>query len=229
MALSFTWYGHSTFSLDIDGYSVLIDPFLTDNPLTTTSPDDLNPDLILLSHAHGDHVADAMGILQRTGATVVCNFEMGNWYAANGLPQEQIFQGNPGGSYRSEQLDVKFTKAFHSSSFPDGSYGGQPNGFIITIQGKKLYFAGDTSLFGDMKLIGEENIYMAFLPIGDVFTMGVEDSVRAVKLLGCKYVVPMHYNTFPPITQDAGAWAELIHRNTSADPIVLDPGKSHNL
>lgn len=226
--VSFTWYGHSTFSLDIDGYMVLIDPFLTHNPLTTVEPDSLNPDLVLLSHAHEDHVADAMSILQRSGATVVCNFEMGNWYSANGLSEEQIFRGNPGGSFHNDRLSVKFVKAFHSSSFGDGTYGGQPNGFIITIGDAKLYFAGDTSLFGDMRLIGEEGIHTAFLPIGDVFTMGVDDSIRAVQMLDCAHVVPMHYNTFQPIQQDVAAWAERINRETNAGPIVLDPDKSHN-
>lgn len=234
MGLTIQWIGHSCFTLEADGHQVLIDPFITSNPITTITPDQFNPEVILLSHAHGDHVGvtddhpagDTIAIAQRTGAVVVCNFEMGNWFAAKGL--ENLVQGNPGGTYNGEFLDAKWTQAFHSSSFGDGSYGGQPNGFIITIDGKKLYFAGDTSLFGDMTLIGEEGLDVAFLPIGDLFTMGTADSIKAVKMLKPKFVVPMHYNTFPPIAQDVSHWAEQINRQTGAQPIVLDPGGKHN-
>ncbi|MEL6307744.1 MAG: metal-dependent hydrolase [Chloroflexota bacterium] len=235
MGITLTWYGHSTFTLESDGKKLIIDPFLTNNPLTEATPDDMDVDLIVLTHAHGDHVGysdagpagDTIAIAQRTGALVVCNFEMGNWFMNNGV--ENVFQGNPGGTYRGEWVDVKFTKAFHSSSFGDGSYGGQPNGLILRADGKTIYHAGDTSLFGDMALIAEEGLDCAILPIGDVFTMGVDDSIKAAKMLNAKAVLPCHYNTFPPIVQDAGAWADRINRDTNSQPIVIDPGNSYTV
>ena len=237
MALNFTWLGHSTFLFESDDNRLIVDPFLTNNPLVETKPDDIDVDLIVLTHAHGDHVGysdegpagDTISIAKRTGATIVCNFEMGNWFMAQGIPQEQVFQANPGGTMRGEWADVKFTQAFHSSSFQDGAYGGQPNGVIIRAGGFTVYHAGDTSLFGDMALIGEEGLDAAILPIGDVFTMGVDDSIKASKLLNARHVIPCHYNTFPPIVQDAGAWADRINRETNSQPIVIDPGSTHKL
>ncbi len=237
MALSFTWLGHSAFLFESDGHRLIVDPFLTNNPLIETKPRDIDVELILLTHAHGDHTGftddgpagDTMAIAERTGAVIVCNFEMGNWFLNQGVPQEQVFQGNPGGTMRGEWVDVKFTKAFHSSSFGDGSYGGQPNGMIIRTGGFTVYHAGDTSLFGDMALIGEEGLDAAILPIGDVYTMGVDDSIKAAKLLKAKHVIPCHYNTWPPLVQDAAAWADRINRETGSQPIVIDPGNRHTL
>lgn len=237
MTLSFTWLGHSTFLFESDGHRLIIDPFLTNNPLIETKPDEIDVELILLTHAHGDHTGftdegpagDTLAIAERTGAVIVCNFEMGNWFLSQGVPQEQVFQGNPGGTMRGEWVDVKFTQAFHSSSFGDGSYGGQPNGMIIRAGGFTLYHAGDTSLFGDMALIGEEGLDAAIVPIGDTYTMGVDDSIKAAKLLKAKHVVPCHYNTWPPLVQDVSAWADRINRETSSQPIVIDPGNTHTL
>lgn len=235
MQVSFTWLGHSTFIINFDGRKLIIDPFLTNNPFTEVTPSDVDVELIVLTHAHGDHLgftdagpaADTIDIAKNTGAQIICNFEMGNWFMGQGL--ENVAQGNPGGTIKTEFVDVKFTKAFHSSSFGDGTYGGQPNGMVMFGAGKRLYHAGDTSLFGDMALIGESGLDVAFLPIGDVFTMGIEDSIKATKLLKPHYVVPMHFNTFPPITQDAAQWAEMVNRATDAQPVVLDPGSEHSL
>lgn len=221
MTVSFKWLGHSAYSLDIDGHKVLIDPFLTGNPAAVSKAEELEAEVILMTHAHGDHVGDSLEIAKRTGALVVCNFEMGNWYMAKGAAN--VLQGNPGGTYANDWMSAKWTIAFHSSSFPDGAYGGQPNGFVIRGGGKTLYHAGDTSLFGDMRLIGEEGLDVAFLPIGDVFTMGIEDSLRAIRWLKPKYAVPMHYNTFPPIQQDAAQWAKRVQQETDAQAIVLEP------
>ncbi|PJF22229.1 MAG: metal-dependent hydrolase [Phototrophicales bacterium] len=227
MSVAFTWLGHSAFQLEVDGHIALIDPFLTGNPLAAAKAEDLNPEVILVSHAHGDHVGDTVEIAKRSGATVVCNFEMGNWFMKQGV--ENVFQGNPGGTYHGSFLSAKWLIAHHSSSFPDGTYGGQPNGFLIQVRGKKLYFAGDTALFLDMKLLAEENIDVAFLPIGDTFTMGPEDSLRAIDFIRPHHVVPMHYNTFPPIVQNTAQWAKDVHAQTLATPIVLDPGGKHIL
>ncbi|MDQ7026674.1 MAG: metal-dependent hydrolase [Anaerolineae bacterium] len=238
MALSFTWLGHSTFIFESDNHKFMIDPFITNNPLIDMAVADVDVAYILLTHAHGDHVGftddspagDTIAIAKNTGAKIICNFEIGNWFMSKGgIPAEQILQGNPGGTIRGDWMDVKFTQAFHSSSFGDGSYGGQPNGLIIRIGGKTVYHAGDTNLFGDMALIGEEGLTLACLPIGDTYTMGVEDSVTATKLLRPQHVFPIHYNTWPPLVQDVTAWAENINRDTTAQPIVIDPGKTHTL
>ena len=180
---------------------------------------DLDAEVILLTHAHADHVGDSVEIAKRTGALVVCNFEMGDWYMRHGV--QEVFQGNPGGAFRNDWMSAKWTIAFHSSSFPDGTYGGQPNGFVIRGGGATIYHAGDTCLFSDMRLIGDEGLDLALLPIGDVFTMGIDDSIRAVGLLRPRLVSPMHYNTFPPIEQDVDAWAARVADETEAEAVVL--------
>lgn len=228
MGISFTWLGHSAFSLDLDGHTLLLDPFLTDNPLGAKPASEVNAELILLSHAHGDHLGDTVAIAKRTSATVVCNAEISYWMQKQGL--EKVHGQNTGGSHDHGFVKIKQTIAFHSSSFPDGTYGGNPNGFIITTKNNKnIYFAGDTALFSDMQLIGEIGIDLAFLPIGDNFTMGPEDSLIAIKYLRPRLVVPMHYNTFPVIAVDVAGWADRVNRSTTAQPIVLDPGGTHNV
>jgi L-ascorbate metabolism protein UlaG (beta-lactamase superfamily) len=228
MSVKLTWLGHSAFSFDVDGHPVLIDPFLTGNPLAAAAPDDLAAEYILLSHGHGDHVGDTVSIAKRTGATVITNFEISNWLEAQGV--EKTIGLNVGGQYDCGFMTVKSTPAIHSSSLPDGSNGGLSSGYILTTaHGQRLYFAGDTALFSDMQLIGDEGIDLAFVPIGDYFTMGPDDSLKAINFVRPKIVVPMHYNTFPPIMQEAGAWANRVSSETDATPIVIDPGKSYTL
>lgn len=229
MAVSFTWLGHSAFSLDIDGHPALIDPFLSGNPLASTAADAVEAEIIFLSHGHGDHVGDTVDIAKRTSAKVVANFEICNWLNKQGL--ESTHPQNPGGGFDHGFVHARWTVAFHSSSMPDGSYGGEPNGFVLTPKetAMKLYFAGDTALFSDMSLIGDYGLDVAFLPIGDNFTMGPDDAIRAVKLLRPKFVVPMHYNTFDLIAQDVAGWANRVSSETDAQPIVLDPGGTHHL
>lgn len=224
MGIKFQWLGHSAFDMHIDGHSVVFDAYLTDNPLAATMPDTLHPELILLSHAHGDHLGDTVDIAIASGAPTVSNVEISNWLRAHGVKNAR--GQNTGGLADYGFATVKLTLAFHSSAFPDGSNGGNPNGFIVTAResGQRLYFAGDTALFSDMELIGDERIDVAFLPIGDHFTMGPADSIRAIKYIRPRFVVPMHYNTFPPIQQDASGWANRVSNETSAVPIVLDPG-----
>jgi L-ascorbate metabolism protein UlaG (beta-lactamase superfamily) len=229
MGISFRWLGHSAYSMDIDGHEVLFDPFLTNNPLAAADPESLTPELIFLSHGHGDHVGDSVAIAQRTGAPVITNVEIAHWLKGKGVSSAAGY--NTGGTGDFGFCTCKFTIAFHSSVLPDGSNGGNPNGFIVTAResGMRLYFAGDTALFSDMELIGDERIDVAFLPIGDHFTMGPADSIKAIKFLRPRFVSPMHYNTFPPIMQDASGWANRVSSDTSAVPIVLDPGGSFNL
>lgn len=224
MTLKITWLSHSGFALDIDGTAVLIDPFL-DNPKATASPDDLQAEFIIATHGHGDHTANIPDIAKRTGATVIGNFEVANWMQAQGV--EKTGGHNPGGGFDYGFGRVEFTTAHHSSSMPDDSYGGVACGVILFTAGLTIYHAGDTALFSDMALIGNKGLDVAIVPIGDYFTMGVDDSIEAIKLLKPRYVIPCHYDTFPPIEQDASAWAEKVHTQTEAQAIVLSVGESH--
>lgn len=228
MGVKLTWLGHSAFALDVDGHAVVLDPFLTGNPLAAASPDTLAAEYILLSHGHGDHLGDTVAIAKRTGASVVTNFEIGNWLQAKGV--EKTIGLNVGGGYDCGFMTVRSTPAIYSSSLPDGTYGGLSCGYILTTSsGKRLYFAGDTALFSDMQLIGDAGIDLAFLPIGDYFTMGPDDLLKTIQYVRPKVVVPMHYNTFPPIMQEAGKWANRVSSETGAHPVVLDPGNSYTL
>jgi L-ascorbate metabolism protein UlaG (beta-lactamase superfamily) len=227
MSTRVTWLGHAALLIESDSRTVLIDPFLTGNPKAAVKADDVAADLILISHGHGDHVGDSVAIARRTGATVASNYEISEWLQRppQGLTKVEGLQH--GGSFQFDKaVRVKLTLAFHGSMLPDGSNGGNPCGFIVTLpDGVKIYDAADTALFGDMALIGDEGLDLAILPIGDYYTMGPEDAVRAVKLLRPRFVLPIHYNTFPPIAQDAGAWAARVKNETSAQPVILQPGE----
>jgi L-ascorbate metabolism protein UlaG (beta-lactamase superfamily) len=199
-----TWFGHSAFLLeDGDGNVVAIDPFISDNPMTAIDVKDLRPATILLTHAHNDHVGDTVELASNNDATVICTVELGDWLEMQRV--RDVVSGNHGGTIAFPGGTVKFTPAWHSSSYFDGERRvahGVPAGLIVRFGGRAFYFAGDTALFGDMRLIGEEGIDVAILPIGDHFTMGPDDAVRAAEFVGAKTVIPCHYNTFPPIRQD---------------------------
>src|SRR5262245_10794612 len=218
------WLGHSTLLLENDGQSILIDPFFSGNPACPIKADDVKKiDGILVSHGHGDHVGDAVAIARRTGAVVVTNFEISLWLEKQGVKAHGMQHG---GAHKFPFGRVKLTLAFHGSMLPDGSNGGNPCGFVVTCNdGKKVYDAADTGLFGDMKLIGEEGLDLAIVPIGDNYTMGPDDALRAVKLLQPKKVLPIHYNTWPLLNQDAQAWAAQVKKETSAIPVILKPGE----
>ncbi len=224
MATRVQWLGHACLLVETDGHRLLIDPFLTGNPRAAASADKVPADFILISHGHADHLGDAIAIARRTGATVISNYEISGWLEKQGVKKAHGMQH--GGGFRFPFGRVKLTLAFHGSALPDGSYGGNPAGILIcTNDGKKVYDAADTGLFGDMRLIGEEGIDLALLPIGDNFTMGPDDAVRAVKLLQPHKVVPIHFNTWDLIAQDATAWAALVRQQTQAQPVVLKPGE----
>jgi L-ascorbate metabolism protein UlaG (beta-lactamase superfamily) len=219
-----TWLGHNAWSLDTADAHILIDPFLNDSPTAPIKAEDVAADFILLSHGHGDHLGDTVAIAHRTGATVLTNFEVGEWLKKQGVAADKVIGMNPGGGIDLSFGRVKFTIAHHSSSMPDGSYGGVPGGFLLTVGDHRLYFACDTAAFLEMKLIGSGGLDLAVLPIGDLFTMGPAESLEAIKLLNPRRVAPCHYNTWPPIAQDAHAWAESVRTHTSAEAIVLEPG-----
>ena len=227
MTVSITWHGHGTVSLDVGGKKILVDPFFTDNPSAKVSADDVQADYILLTHGHGDHVGDALSIAQRCNSLVIANFEICDWISAKG--HENVHAQHIGGGYDHPFGHVKLTIAFHGSGLPDGAYGGMPGGFLLTIEDKRIYIAGDTALYSDMQLIGRGGLDLAVLPIGDNFTMGPEDALQAVKFLEPAVVMPYHYNTWPPIAQDALAWAEQVMQETSSRVIVLDVEESYSL
>ena len=228
MPIQITWYGHATWLIETGDHKILLDPFLDDNPASPIKAEDVEVDTVLVSHGHFDHIADAASIANRNGAKLVANYEVAQWLAANHNVQEPV-DINPGGEVEMPWGLVKMVPAVHSSGLPDGSYGGVAAGFVLTINELKIYFACDTALFGDMNLIGDMDIHLAVLPIGDRYTMGLADSVKAAQLVNAKQVLPSHYNTWPPIEQDATAWSEMIHASTDSTPIVLEPGETHTV
>ena len=221
-----TWLGHASWQLKINSATLLIDPFLEDSPTAPKKASEVAADYILVSHGHFDHVADAAAIANRTGATVLSNYEITTWLAGKHGVKKTVGM-NLGGGVNLPFGRVQLTLAFHSSQLPDGSYGGNPSGFLIQTSSATVYFACDTGLFGDMQLIGARGIDVAVLPIGDLFTMGPDDALEAVKLIRPKQVIPSHFNTWPPIAQDAEKWAARVRQETKANPIVLKPGETH--
>jgi L-ascorbate metabolism protein UlaG (beta-lactamase superfamily) len=229
MSTTITWFGHNCWSIESAEQTILLDPFLDESPTAPVKAADVRADCILVSHGHFDHIADAAAIAKRTGATVLANFEVGQWLTKQGLAEERVIGMNHGGGVEQPFGHVKFTIAHHSSSMPDGSYGGVPGGFLLRLADARVYFACDTAMFLDMKLIGAAGLDLAVLPIGDLFTMGPDDSIDAVNLLNPKRVAPCHYNTWPPIEQDAAAWAQQVRLHTAAQPVVLAPGERISL
>src|SRR5437588_232490 len=225
MATRLRWLGHACLYLESGGHKILIDPFLTGNPAAAAKADEVAADFILVSHGHDDHVGDTVAIAKRTGATVISNYEISVWLQDKpGLKKVHGMQH--GGSHRFPFGRVKLTLAFHGSALPDGSNGGNPCGFHLFFDdGTTVFDAADTGLFGDMRLIGEEGIDLALLPIGDNYTMGPSDALRALALLKPGRVVPIHYNTFDLIKQDALAWASDVRAARLAEPIVMKPGE----
>jgi L-ascorbate metabolism protein UlaG (beta-lactamase superfamily) len=194
-----TYYGHSCFGVEVAGRHLLFDPFITPNEKARAiDVNRIEADFLFISHAHADHLADAVAIAKRTGATVVANYEIYLWATNQGIQKAQPV--NHGGSARLDFGRAKFVNAVHSSSFPDGSYGGNPGGWVMETAEGNFYYSGDTALTTDMALIGESTpLKFAALCIGDTFTMGVDDAVKAAQMVRCDDILGVHYDTFPPI------------------------------
>jgi L-ascorbate metabolism protein UlaG (beta-lactamase superfamily) len=197
-----TYYGHACFAVEIKNRTLLFDPFITPNELAKNIDVHKVPaDYILITHAHDDHLADALSIAKRTGAMIITNFEVAEWLGKQGAKKTHAL--NPGGSMKLDVCRVKFVNAIHSSSFPDGTYGGNPGGFVVESDEGNFYYSGDTALTLDMKLIGESTkLKWAALCVGDNFTMGADDAVKAAEFVNCNEVLGVHYDTFPPIKID---------------------------
>ncbi|KPJ60695.1 MAG: hypothetical protein AMJ46_05425 [Latescibacteria bacterium DG_63] len=221
-----TYYGHSCFLVEGAGKKILIDPFITDNPLSPVKKEQLSPDYIVVTHGHADHLGDSVEIAKSSGATVISNFEIATYVEKQGCNMHPL---HIGGGAQFDFGRAKLTIAHHGSCLPDGSYGGNPAGVVLEIDGKRIYHAGDTALFYDMKLIGQRKVDVALLPIGDNFTMGPEDALEAVKLIRPTVVIPMHYNTFDIVKQDPATFKASVEKNTKSTCVVLKPGATYEL
>ena len=209
--MKFTFYGHAAFELETGGKKLLFDPFISANELAKhIDVNSLKPDYILLSHGHGDHIADLFTIQKNSGAKVICIAEIAGWLGGKGVPDAHGM--NIGGGFNFDFGRVKMVSAIHSSGLPDGSYGGNPAGYVIYSEGKKVYFSGDTALTYDMKLLAGENLDWAILPIGDNYTMGADDAIRVTEFINCKNVIGVHYDTFPPIRINKAEVAEKFEK-----------------
>ncbi|WP_299157299.1 metal-dependent hydrolase [uncultured Tenacibaculum sp.] len=225
--MNIIFYGHACFGIEINGTHVLVDPFITGNPLAShINIEDLKADYILLTHAHQDHILDVEVIAERTGAIIVSNYEIVMHYGAKNLKGHPV---NHGGTFKTETFSAKYVNAVHTSSFPDGSYGGQPGGFVISNEEKSLYIAGDTAVTMDMKLIPmTTKLSAAIFPIGDNFTMGVEDAIIASNLVECNKIIGCHFNTFPPIEINTEE-AKNKFAKANKELTILEIGKSLTL
>ena len=225
--MKLTYLSHSCFALETSTHRLIIDPFLSGNPLAKVSPEKIECDYILLSHGHEDHFGDAVAIAQRTGATIIANYETAMVCAGRGAKAHPMQHG---GAWRFPFGRLKLTIAHHSSSIATGdgfAYMGNPAGLLITAEGKTLYHAGDTGLFLDMKLIGElDSIDVALLPIGDNFTMGPEDAARAVEFLNAKLAIPMHYGTFDLIKVDPQRFVDAVKARKTGTARVMEVGET---
>ncbi len=221
------YFSHSAFQITTnDGKIILIDPFLDGNPTSPVKSDDVTADFIVLTHGHGDHVGDSFKIAKRSDPLFICVNELADYVSSKGFKAHNM---HIGGAYNFEFGRVKFTIAHHGSISPEGNYTGEPSGVVLTIDGKNIYHTGDTGLFLDMKLIGELNkIDYMLVPIGDNFTMGIDDAVKAVEFVNPGVAIPMHYNTFPVIEADPNEFKSKVEA-LGKKCIVMDYGQEIDL
>jgi len=227
-SLQVSYHGHSVVQVKCNNKKIIIDPFIKGNPLTDLTVDQVNVDVIILTHGHNDHVGDTVEIAKKNNALVIAPYELAVYIGKNGI---DIHPMNLGGAYQFDFGTVKLTQAFHGSSYQeeDGTviYTGMPSGVLLSVEDKTLYHAGDTALFSDMKMIGERNsIDLAFLPIGDNLTMGPEDAKDAANWLKARKVVPIHYDTFPAIKQDPVKFSQMLPEGVG---LPLKVGETYNV
>jgi len=226
MSVKVLYLGHSAFQLTGSKGKLLIDPYLTDNPRAAIKAKDVEANVIVVTHGHGDHLGDAIDIAKRTGATIFATFELANYCQSKGA---KVMDGHLGGTYHSPLGKIKLFPAFHSSSI-DGQLIGMPSSVVVSMDGKHIYHAGDTALFGDMSLIAEQyDLDAALLPIGGHYTMDIDDAVRAEEFLRAKNVVPMHYKTWESIEVDPKDFEQKIAKQGIGRPVLLKPGESFEL
>jgi L-ascorbate metabolism protein UlaG (beta-lactamase superfamily) len=222
------FHGQSCFAITEGDTTVLTDPFLApNNPVAVATAEDVDPTVIAISHGHADHIADAVAVARRTGARTVALVEIAGWLGGQGV--ENVSDPNFGGTVPFDGGWIKFVPAWHTNTLPDGTAIGNPAGMLINIAGKTIYHAGDTCLFGDMKLIAERDpVDIALLPIGGHYTMDRHDAVVAAQFIGAETVIPMHFDTFPPIETDAGAFKADVEAAGAGTVVVLEPGETFN-
>jgi L-ascorbate metabolism protein UlaG (beta-lactamase superfamily) len=222
------FHGQSCFELSDRGTTVLTDPFLKpNNPVAVATAEEVEPTHVALSHAHADHIADAVGVLKRTGAEAIAIVELAGWLGEQGV--ESVKDPNFGGTVSYDWGYVSLVPAWHTNTTPDGVAIGPPAGLVIKIGETTVYHAGDTCLFSDMKLVAERHSPDVFLvPIGGHYTMDRHDAVRACEFVGAATVIPMHFNTFPPIEADAGAFKADVESQTASKVVILEPGETHS-
>lgn len=221
------YYGQSCVGVNVNGKDILFDPFITPNPLAShIDLNKVNADIIAVTHGHADHVADVKAVYENTNGKLLSNYEIVSWFSEQGISNS--FAMNTGGSYREEGLRIKCFQALHSSTLPDGSSGGDPNGFVVYSAEGNFYHAGDTGLMMDMQLLKDEQLKFAFLPIGDVFTMDIHDAVKAAAFINCSTIIGIHYDTFPPITIDKNL-AKAVFADAGKELMLLDIGQTIEL
>ncbi|EMI47246.1 metal-dependent hydrolase [Rhodopirellula sp. SWK7] len=232
MSIALTWLSHATWLIEVDSYRVILDPFLSDNPAAETTVDALEPiSHVLVSHGHFDHIADAEAIARRNQCPIVSNFEIAQWFSGKGFGKDDLPEPiamNTGGQIQLPFGNLKMVPALHSSSLPDGSYGGNPVGFVLSAGKQSVYFACDTAYFSDMRYYAH-GVDVAILPIGDLYTMGFDDSIQAIRAIEPRVTLPAHYGTWPPIERNPNSWARKVREHTPTKPVVLGIGERYEV